>query len=139
MDIENISQYIKAPLKMQKEDFDLIKDLAEKFPFFHTANMLYVKAAHNIQYENFNELVIKVSASVPNREILYSLINLKEEVVVEQKKEERQEETGARKEIRERIQQRRKKRQLERGDILNESGKQWHEVIMDQTGGEMCC
>ena len=131
MDIQNISSYIEAPAKMQEDDFNDIKLLIEKYPFFQTANMLYIKAAHNIQYENINDLINKVSASIPNREILHSLINLTEEqIVVEDKSSDKPEESDTRKEIRDRIQQRRKKRRLQKGEILNESGKAWHERIV---------
>ena len=53
MEIQHFSDYIDAPYKMQEDDFEKIGDILHKYPFFHTANMLYVKAAHNINSEDY--------------------------------------------------------------------------------------
>ncbi|RLD52981.1 MAG: hypothetical protein DRI94_01315, partial [Bacteroidetes bacterium] len=131
MEIQNLVDYIDAPYNMQSEDFENIKSLIEIYPFFHTANLLYVKAAHNINTEDYENLIAKISSSVPNRELLFKLINLSApEVKVKEKSTDKKEESDTRKEIRERIQNRRLKRMVQKGGTLSHHGSSIHKKIV---------
>ncbi len=131
MDSEKLISYIQSPIDLDIEDFKAIEELLVKYPYFHSANMLYVKAAHNTKNETLNDIVNKVSASIPNRELLHDLIMLtKKDSASDFDKNEREEESDARKEIRDRINQRRKVRQIQKGEILLDSGGSWHQMIV---------
>ncbi len=132
MDINKITEYIDAPFKMQTKDLENLKSLVEKYPFFSTANLLYVKASHNINTEDYKSLIAKVSASVPNRELLFQLINYTAPVETESEKTKvnKKEESATRKEIHERIQKRRKSRMLQKGETLFNHGSSIHERIV---------
>ncbi len=132
MEIQELKSFIADPIHLKEDDFIKIQDLLNKYPFFHTAQLLFVKAAHNTNIEIYNTQIQKISASVPNREILHDLINLKEVVkTIEVKNEEKKEESQTRKNIREKIDQRRRKRQVDKGDALNQNGKTKHLSIID--------
>jgi len=130
MKIQDFKNYIADPVKIQEEDFEKIKSLLEKYPFIHSANLLFIKAAHNVNKEIYDSAISRISASVPNREILHELIILKEIKVIPVKKEVKAEESQTRKEIREKIQKRRTKRRIDKGDSLKESGKPKHESLI---------
>ncbi len=135
MEIQKIQEYIADPIKMGKDDFEKIKELIKKYPFFHTAHLLYIKAAHNIEHEDYKTEINRVSASIPNREILHELI-LKKEIKVFSKtidKQEKPKESGTRKDIRERIKKRREKRKSIKDDTsgLSANGKLKHESIIN--------
>ncbi len=132
MEIQDFKNYIDDPVKMQEEDFEKIQSLLEKYPFFHTANLLFVKAAHNINHEIYNTAISRVSASVPNREMLHELITLKEiKIIPTENKKEKKEESQTRKDIRERIQKRREKRTVVIVDGLKDDGKSRHESLIN--------
>ncbi len=135
MEIQKIQEYIADPIKMGKDDFEKIKELIKKYPFFHTAHLLYIKAAHNIEHEDYKTEINRVSASIPNREILHELI-LKKEIKVFSKtidKQEKPKESGTRKDIRERIKKRREKRKSIKDDTsgLSANGKLKHKSIIN--------
>ncbi|MCF6367151.1 MAG: hypothetical protein L3J35_13250 [Bacteroidales bacterium] len=132
MEIQDFKDYIADPVKIKEEDFDKIKSLLEKYPFFHSANLLFIKAAHNVSKEIYDSAISRISASVPNREILHELIILKEIKVIPVKKEEKEkaEESQTRKDIRKRIQKRRTKRRVDKGESLKENGKPKHESLI---------
>ncbi|MCF6185255.1 MAG: hypothetical protein L3J56_11675, partial [Bacteroidales bacterium] len=131
MEINKIIKYIEEPYNMQNEDLENLKSLTEKYPFFNTVNLLYVKASNNIKTENYNSLIAKVSASVPNRELLFELINFTAPVKKDTDKTKiKKEESDTRKEIRERIKQRRQKRMVQKGETLFEHGLSVHEKIV---------
>jgi len=119
-------KYIDEPIKMKEEALQDMKALLEKYPFFHTANLLFVKAAHNIQDDLYNSEINKVSASIPNREILHELINLKEIQIVVEEKDDKPKESKTRSDIRKRITERRQKRKTHKESVLLESGKGRH-------------
>jgi hypothetical protein len=130
MDSEKIINYIQSPFDLNLDDFNELEQVLIKYPFFHSANMLYVKAAHNIKSDDFNKIVNRVSASIPNREFLHDLIMLTKKENIEEEIQEKEQESDARKEIRERINQRKKLRILQKGELLLDSGKQWHQQIV---------
>jgi len=118
-------KYIDEPIKMNEEALQDIKALLEKYPFFHTANLLFVKAAHNLQDNLYNSEINKISASIPNREILHDLINMKEiQIVVKEKTKPKESKT--RTDIRKRISERREKRKEDKVSQLLKSGKTRH-------------
>ncbi|NOZ35966.1 MAG: hypothetical protein GXO80_11785 [Chlorobi bacterium] len=131
MEINKIIEYIEEPYNMQNKDLENLKSLTEKYPFFNTVNLLYVKASNNIKAENYNSLIAKVSASVPNRELLFELINITAPVKKETDKiKVKKEESATRKEIRERIKQRRQKRMVQKGGTFYEHGLSVHKKIV---------
>ncbi len=132
MEIKNIIEYIEAPYNLKQEDLDKLSEVVKKYPFFHTANLLYVKAANNVNIEDYTSLVAKVSASVPNRELLFNLIKLKAPVKQEKVIKEKKEESDTRKEIRERIKKRRKKRVTQKDKtLLSEHGLNIHQKLIE--------
>jgi hypothetical protein len=132
MDSEKLVGYIQSPFDLNVEDFKELEEVLIKYPYFQSANMLYVKAANNIKTEDFDKIVSKVSASIPNRELLHDLIMLTKKEVIVESQVEKEEESDTRKEIRERINQRKKIRILQKGEMLLESGKQWHQLIVKE-------
>ena len=128
MEVQEIIKYIDEPFNMKEEAFSEIKELREKYPFFHTANLLFAKAAHNLQDELYASEIEKVSASIPDREILHTLINLKEVIVVEKKEKKKESRTMSA--IRGKIKKRRVKRVEDKGITFLEDGKKTHSLLL---------
>ncbi|NQY67993.1 MAG: hypothetical protein HRT72_09770 [Flavobacteriales bacterium] len=74
MNKSKFTEYIESPQELNESDAIELKQLAQEFPYFQIAHMLYAKSLNNIESIQYNSQLKKASAYSSNRERLYELI-----------------------------------------------------------------
>lgn len=74
--------YMSSPENLGKEAGALLNNLTREFPYFQTAQLLYVKSLHNESSFLYNNQLKIAAAYAANRRVLYELIKKKPEAPV---------------------------------------------------------
>jgi len=74
MDI-NIAELIKEPNKLNRETLLKLKLLVARYPFYHTARLLYLKNLYTLEDPLFEQVIRKDSFFIADRNIIFSFIS----------------------------------------------------------------
>jgi hypothetical protein len=88
MHSEAIVHYIEHPDMLDNRTLAEVEKLVKTFPYFQTAHLLFLKNQHNIRSIDFNERLKYSAAFIPDRGLLYHLINRTEIKIQEHTREE---------------------------------------------------
>jgi hypothetical protein len=75
MTSENLIFYIDSPVRLDKTSLPLISQAIEKYPFFQTARLLYIKNIQNLHQQVNKNALNQTAAFVVDRKILYYLLH----------------------------------------------------------------
>jgi len=75
MEHDNILNFIESPEKLDSSSLKILSETIEKFPFFQTARLLYIKNIHLIQKSVDKQLLNQTAAYVIDRKVLYYLLH----------------------------------------------------------------
>jgi hypothetical protein len=75
MEYDNILNYIDSPEKLDNSSLGILSETIEKFPFFQTARLLYIKNIHVLQKNVGKQLLNQTAAYVIDRKVLYYLLH----------------------------------------------------------------
>ena len=84
MNIQRINNLINKKSKIKGGDFNDLRKILDKYPYFQTAHLLYIWTAKNTKNKNIDKIIKKSSVFISNREVLYNLLF---DVSIKQKKE----------------------------------------------------
>lgn len=71
---EQLYQYIQSPGAIDDESMEEMSNLLEKYPFFHTGHMLFLKALYNKNHWRFKSQIKISSAFIIDKKKLYQLL-----------------------------------------------------------------
>lgn len=80
MNIDAFFTYLEQPETLNRQTLDELSELNERFPYFQTARLLYLKNLHVLNDYRYTEELKKVSAYAGNRQVLYDLIYSSQDV-----------------------------------------------------------
>ena len=75
MDVSKLEYYIQSPDLLGEDTLQEIKSLTEKYPFYQTAWMLYLKNLKNINSPDFETELNRVAIRIADRKRLYGFLN----------------------------------------------------------------
>lgn len=75
MTTENLAYYIDLPSKLNKDSLESIGHTLEKYPFFQTARLLYVKNIQNLYNQVDKSNLNLTAAYTADRKVLYYLLH----------------------------------------------------------------
>ena len=85
---EDISQWIKEPLKASQAPSNELKELTEKYPYASSLHILYLKNLADKNDLKFESTLKKVASNVMDREQLYQIIKAADvQTTVDEKQE----------------------------------------------------
>lgn len=70
----DIPDLIKHRFKLNEDTLDELRQLVDKYPYFHTARLLYVLNLFVMHDKRFGEELRKASVCVPDRSVLFNMI-----------------------------------------------------------------
>ena len=70
----NIQELIEHPETLDKETLYELRSLLARYPYYQTARLLYVANLYLLHDMSFNEELCKAALVVPNRKILFDLV-----------------------------------------------------------------
>ncbi len=70
----NIQELIEHPEKLDKDTLYELRSLLARYPYYQTARLLYVANLYLLHDMSFNEELCKAALVVPNRKILFDLV-----------------------------------------------------------------
>jgi hypothetical protein len=79
METDQIIKYIESPSSLGKKELIGLKELLNKYPYFQTAHLLFIKSAHNIKDVELEHYLVKSSTFINDRSILHALLAGKSE------------------------------------------------------------
>ncbi|HZH71231.1 MAG TPA: tetratricopeptide repeat protein [Mariniphaga sp.] len=82
MDKKKFYQLIENPSLLNKETLVELKALAERFPYFHAAQILYLKNLKETNDPKFDEVLKKTAPLLPDRKQLYYFLHSRQQQVV---------------------------------------------------------
>ncbi len=71
---EQLFQYIRSPESIDDESIEGMSDMLEKYPFFHTGHMLFLKALYKKNHWRFKSQIKISSAFIIDKKKLYQLL-----------------------------------------------------------------
>ena len=77
----NIQELIGHPEKLDRDTLYELRSLLARYPYYQTARLLYLTNLYLLHDISFNEELCKTALSVPNRRILFELVEGKEEAI----------------------------------------------------------
>lgn len=80
---------VEHPGLLNEETLPELKALSEKYPYFHTAQILYLKNLKEINDPLFDEALKKVAPLLPDRKQLYYFLHSKQQQVLPVEKKKR--------------------------------------------------
>jgi len=72
---ENLIKFIDSPSGLDSDSLALLVDTIEKYPFFQTARLLYVKNLHNVNEQVGKNDLNLTAAYIVDRKVLYYLLH----------------------------------------------------------------
>ena len=70
----SIQELIDHPEKLDKETLYELRSLLARYPYYQTARLLYVANLYLLHDATFNDELCKAALSVPNRKVLYEMV-----------------------------------------------------------------
>jgi hypothetical protein len=80
MNLDAFFTYLEHPETLNRQTLDELNGLNERYPYFQTARLLYLKNLHLLNDYRYTEELKKVSAYAGNRQVLYDLIHSSKEI-----------------------------------------------------------
>lgn len=80
MDLVRFNEIINCTNSLKKEDVSELKELVEKFPYFQTAHVLYLKALHSFDPEAYAIHLDNASMIIPDRNRFVDWIEITPEI-----------------------------------------------------------
>lgn len=74
---EQFIQYLKQPELLDQSSVLELKEIIDDYPFFPAARMLYLRNLRNINSYKFERELIKHAIFIPDRALLFRLLNVK--------------------------------------------------------------
>ena len=71
---KSLKAYIEHPDTMNEETVAMLKQLTERYPYFHAARILYLRALYQIQDNQFDAELRNSAPLLPNRNAIFRLI-----------------------------------------------------------------
>lgn len=87
MNRDQFISYLHSPDKLGAGDAVELEHIVKEFPYFQTAQLLYVKALHNQNSIHYNNQLKSTAVYAGDRKMLYRLINHKPKEYVQEVKE----------------------------------------------------
>lgn len=84
----DLLKYIENPGLLEKANLAELKKLKWDYPFFQTAQILYLKALKSQNNENFNPELSKLSVAISDRDLLFNFLNKEFELANDTEKED---------------------------------------------------
>jgi hypothetical protein len=75
METDQLIKYLDEPERLNSSSLPVLKDWIEKYPFFQTARLLYVKNVQNLHDQVDKQTLNHTAAYVGDRKVLYYLLN----------------------------------------------------------------
>jgi hypothetical protein len=75
MQYDKILEYIDAPEELDNSSLGLLSETINKYPFFQTARLLYIKNIHVLEKSVSKQLLNQTAAYVIDRKVLYYLLH----------------------------------------------------------------
>ncbi len=75
MNLDSFYSYIKNPASLNNETINGLNEIIERYPYFQTARLLYLKNLQILNDYRFNDELKIVSAYAVNRKVLYELVH----------------------------------------------------------------
>ena len=88
----NIQELIEHPEKLDKETLYELRSLLARYPYYQTARLLYVANLYLLHDMSFNEELSKAALVVPNRKILFDLVEGDKKEFTKKKEKKKKEE-----------------------------------------------
>lgn len=87
MNTQQLTGWMKEPATLGKEASAQLDTLTQTFPYFQTAQLLYIKSLHNENSFLYNNQLKVAAVYATNRKVLYELITKKSPEITEKKVE----------------------------------------------------
>lgn len=87
MNIDAFFTYLDKPETLNRQTLDELSELNERYPYFQTSRLLYLKNLHILNDYRYAEELKKVSAYAGSRQVLYDLIHSLSEKEMQKKDE----------------------------------------------------
>jgi hypothetical protein len=75
MNLDSFYTYLEQPQTLNGQSLVELNELVNRYPYFQSARLLYLKNLHLLNDYRYNEELRTVSAYAGNRKVLYELIN----------------------------------------------------------------
>lgn len=75
MSVDKLTRYIRQAARLDTSSLKIIQGWIVKYPFFQTAQLLYVKNLHNLHGIVDKDILSRTAAAVTDRKVLYYLLN----------------------------------------------------------------
>ncbi len=75
MNLDSFYTYLEQPHTLNGQSLTELNELVNRYPYFQSARLLYLKNLHLLNDYRYNEELRTVSAYAGNRKVLYELIN----------------------------------------------------------------
>ncbi|PIY03954.1 MAG: hypothetical protein COZ21_07895, partial [Bacteroidetes bacterium CG_4_10_14_3_um_filter_31_20] len=79
MNLDSFYTYINNPALLNSNSVNELSEIIERYPYFQTARLLYLKNLQLLNDYRFNDELKIVSAYAVNRKVLYELVSEKTE------------------------------------------------------------
>ena len=87
MDIQLLNQWIKHPEQLNQDTLYELRTLLARYPYFQAARLLYLKNLFLLHDQSFGEELRKAAVFVPDRKVLFYMIEGDNYVIRPEKKE----------------------------------------------------
>ncbi len=87
MDIQLLNQWIRHPEQLNQDSLYELRTLLARYPFFQAARLLYLKNLFLLHDQRFGEELRKAAIFVPDRKVLFYMIEGENYVIRPEKKE----------------------------------------------------
>ena len=80
MDLNRLLSYMQNSDLLDENSINELSDVIGNYPYFHTARLLLIKCLHEQNYSLFEEKLNVTSAHIPDRQVLFNLVNQEKSV-----------------------------------------------------------